>query len=323
MQRFASIDIGSNTLRLLIAEKTRGGRVRAVRLERRITRLGEHFLPGKRLQPEAIHRSIEALRQYATFMREEGAKHCLAGATAVVREAHNGPLFVKAVEEQTGLEVTILSGAEEARLSLLGVTSVIDASKGSIAVFDIGGGSTEVVWQRQQQAPLVNSISLPLGVVHLTERFLQQDDPPGAGACRSLRKYVRSVLADVSLPEDIKGAHWVGTAGTVTTLASMRCGLQRYDADRINGLSLQKSWLEQMADLLAETPLRQRRDIPGLERGREDIILAGVLVTLELMDIAQVSQITVSDAGLLEGLLLHLLEKFSECRPQKGCQHPE
>ncbi len=307
MQRLASIDVGSNTLRLLIAEPPFSAVLRPIQVERRITRLGENFLPTKDLQTKAIERTISALNEFRDLMDRGGVSAYLAGATAVVREASNGSHFLNMVQEQTGLKIRSLSGAEEARLSLLGVASVNPNPAAPMAVFDIGGGSTELIWKAGRESNPAQSFSLPVGVVHLTEVFLQED-PPGLAACARLRRQVSDLLKGISFPENPHDTLWVGTAGTVSTLASMYLGLQEYDPDRINGAILDRRWLMELCDGLARMPLAERSNLTGLEPGREDIILAGALVTVEIMETYGLSQFTVSDAGLLEGLFLDLCQ---------------
>ena len=305
MQRLASIDVGSNTLRLLIAEPAVSTPIRPILAERRITRLGENFLSERILQPAAMDRSIAALKEFVELMGHNGVSAYSAGATAVVREAGNGSTFLDVVQRETGLRVRLLSGSEEARLSLLGAASVISNKDSAMVVFDIGGGSTELVWQGEGRSSDMDSCSLPVGVVHLTETFLQ-GDPPGHEPCLQLRKDVANVLTGLSFHNDFPDALWVGTAGTVTTLASMWYGLVEYDPARINGTVLESTWLAALCARLAEMKLAERRKLTGLEPGREDLILAGGLVTLEMMDTFGFSQFTVSDAGLLEGLFLEL-----------------
>jgi exopolyphosphatase/guanosine-5'-triphosphate,3'-diphosphate pyrophosphatase len=305
MQRLASIDVGSNTLRLLIAEPAVSTPIRPILAERRITRLGENFLSERILQPAPMVRSIAALKEFVELMGHNGVSEYSAGATAVVREAGNGSTFLDRVQKETGLRVRLLRGSEEARLSLLGAASVISNKDSAMVVFDIGGGSTELVWQGKGRSSDVDSCSLPVGVVHLTETFLQ-GDPPGHEPCSQLRHYVASVLKELSFHNDFPDALWVGTAGTVTTLASMWYELAEYDPARINGTVLERTWLADLCARLAEMKLTVRRELSGLEPGREDLILAGGLVTLELMDTFGFSQFTVSDAGLLEGLFFEL-----------------
>jgi exopolyphosphatase/guanosine-5'-triphosphate,3'-diphosphate pyrophosphatase len=311
MPRLASIDIGSNTLRLFIAEGHATNPLRPIRVERRITRLGERFLPSRILQSPAMARSIGALREFARLMAENGVQDYLAAATAVVREAGNGADFLRRVEDEAGLRVRLLSGTEEAELGLRGAASVVAGGDTPLALFDIGGGSTEVIRQVPGESQGVESVSLPLGVVHLTETFLR-DDPPGLEACARLAAHVRGVLEAAGFPALTDRLLWVGTAGTATTLAAMYLELQHYDPERINGVVLERPWLADLCNRLAGTPVTARRGIVGLEPGREDIILAGGLVTLELMETFRFSRVTVSDAGLLEGLFLELCRSHQE-----------
>lgn len=310
MQRLASIDVGSNTIRLLIAEPAVSAPIRPILVERRITRLGESFLPEKTLQPPAIERSIAALQEFVELMERSGVSDYSAGATAVVREANNAQYFLDLVHRRIGLNIRVLDGSEEARLSLLGVASVITDNKSPIAVFDIGGGSTELVWKPEGETDVVQSHSLPVGVVHLTERFLKAD-PPGHESCAKVRRYVSSVLTKATFEQDSGDTIWIGTAGTVTTLASMWLELQKYEPDKINGAVLKRAWLSALCHRLAEMQVSERRNLPGLESGREDIILAGGLVTLAIMDTFNFAEFTVSDAGLLEGLFLDLCRTLS------------
>ena len=310
MQRFASIDVGSNTIRLLIAEPEVSAPIRPLHVERRITRLGEGFLPDRILQPKAMDRSIAALKEFVELMGHNGVSDYSAGATAVVREASNGSNFLDLVRKETGLGVRVLSGTEEARLSLLGVASVITNKESAMVVFDIGGGSTELIWQGQGDSSDIESFSLAVGVVHLTETFLQ-GDPPGHEPCVQVREYVSTVLRELSFHQNSHDSLWVGTAGTVTTLASMWYEMAEYDPEKINGTVLQRAWLADLCAQLAEMKLTERRKLTGLEPGREDIILAGALVTLEMTEVFGFSRFTVSDAGLLEGLFLDLCRSVS------------
>jgi exopolyphosphatase/guanosine-5'-triphosphate,3'-diphosphate pyrophosphatase len=317
MPPLASIDIGSNTLRLLIAEQVAMGSINPARVERRITRLGAGFMPSKILGAPAMARSIAALREFAALMTEHGVGDYLAAATAVVREAGNGAEFLGKVEEEAGISVRVLSGTEEAEFALRGAASVIPGGVDTpLALIDIGGGSTEVIRQSPGEGPGAESVSLPIGVVHLTETFLR-DDPPGFDACTRLTRHVRDVLDAVHFSASLDGLLWIGTAGTVTTLAAMYLELERYDPARINGVVIERQWLADLCNRLADTPVAARRGTPGLEPGREDIILAGALLSVELMDKFRFSQVTVSDAGLLEGLFLEL------CRAQRQCGDAE
>ena len=158
--------------------------------------------------------------------------------------------------------------------------------------------------------PLLLVGNLSTGKAWRTEVFLPHD-PPGSEACAELRQYISNVLAGLPFPEKGDISLWIGTAGTATTLASICFKMQEYDPDRINGTVLDRTWLAGLCDDLAKMRIAQRSEIPGLESGREDIILAGGLVTLELMDTFGFSRFTVSDAGLLEGLFIHLCAKLN------------
>lgn len=312
----AGIDIGTNTLRLLVAE-TGPNSFRELYSDRKITRLGQDLDRTGRLSPDAGKRSLNALLDFAESIRRHAALHVAAVGTSALRNASNSLEYIAEVKSKTNLSISIITGEEEARLTLLGVAQALKEHGSrkadpleSALVVDIGGGSTELIVTRPKQPPFVTS--LPLGAVYLTERFIKHD-PPLPEEMESMRRMVRETLdrqcAGIQPGTD---AVFVGTAGTITTLASIDQCLAVYDPDKINGHRMAKETIDGIVRKLTASTLKERRAIPGLEHGREDIILSGAVITQEIMDRFGFAMMVVSDWGLREGVVLDLYEKISK-----------
>jgi len=301
MTRFGSIDIGSNTVRLLIMEGDEAGRFNEVHSQRVICRLGEGIHSEKRLLPQRMERTLEVLQQFRDTCREYGDIPLRAVATSAVREASNREEFVRLARERTGIEVQVISWEEEARLTVEGVFWKLPQA-GQALIFDIGGGSTEYILSQDKQ--VLASAGTPLGVVRLTEQFITRH-PVDEKEYQNLKNHVRSELRRVrdSLgnpsPEVL-----IGTAGTVTTLATMDCNIFPYDPERIHGRVLARDNIQRLFEDLKSKSLKERLEIPTLERGREDLIIAGTTLVLETMETFGCSQLTVSEYSLREGILL-------------------
>jgi len=313
----AGIDIGTNTLRLLVAE-TSASSHREIQSSRKITRLGQDLDRTGRLAPDAQERTLQALREFAGVIGSHAVLRTAAVGTSALRNAANAREFVAEAKRRTGIDIAVISGEEEANLTLQGVRRALspagraDADPlASARVIDIGGGSTEIIVTRQ--GVVTSMESLPLGAVYLTERFVRHDPPTGE-ELDSIRRAVTGEL-DAHPAEIIRSgapAACAGTAGTITTLAAMDQGLAEYDPDRINGYILQKAALDRMVERLAAATLEERRQIAGLEPGREDIILAGAIIAREIMVRCGARELLVSDWGLREGILFDLYEKLTK-----------
>ena len=307
--KYASIDIGTNTLRLLIAE-IGNEHLQPIYLKRIITRLGGDYKENIGIAASAQERTIKALEFFAEKIREHGVKEVRAVATSVVRKAKNKKEFLKQVLKQTGLNIKVISGDEEARLSLRGVLSVIGHHNKRCLVVDIGGGSTEFI--AVADGKMAGAWSLEMGVVHLTEEYLKTD-PPTPYELNAMENEIKGVIANLkdlmsqSLPSAFSlepSALFIGTAGTITTLAAIDQCLEKYEPDKINNYILKYTAIKKIYKHLASLHLRQREEILSLEKGREDIIIPGAAIVLKAMEGFGFSSITVSDAGLLEGILL-------------------
>lgn len=307
--RLATIDLGSNTVRLLVADVEPGARGwRVVEADQRVTRLGEGLAASGRLGEAPAERTAAAVGEYVARARRAGARRVAIVATSAVREAANGREFAAALERATGEQVTVVSGDEEATLTLAGVLGGLDdgpAPQTATLVFDVGGGSTEYILARPREP--VTTISLRLGVVDLAERY-PFPGPVDWPRYRAMQAEITGRLA-AELPREIRLAHsgrLVGTAGTATTLAALDIGLHQYDPGRVQGHGLARGAIERLLARLGALTVAERGALPCLEPGRADLIVAGTAVVLATMDLMAASHVIVSDWGLREGVLIRL-----------------
>jgi len=307
MAVYAAIDVGTNTLRLLVAEAVTPDEFAILHEEQEITRLGEGLLPTRLLQDAPRRRSLTVLRRFADMARSFKAGEVASVATSAVREARNGKEFLDETARETGLALRVIDGREEARLTLLGVRHGLRLGLRRILAIDIGGGSTEFVLARGEV--IEGIVSTGLGVVKLTEQYLVSD-PPTIGELRGLKEVVGVRIDRVQgeLP-GLEGAQLVGTAGTVTTLAAIDLALVTYDRQTVQGHCLRLARVMELLDRLVALPLQERRGIPGLEPGRADIILAGAAILAVSMERLGYHELRVSNDGLREGILLDLLRR--------------
>jgi exopolyphosphatase/guanosine-5'-triphosphate,3'-diphosphate pyrophosphatase len=312
----AGIDIGTNTLRLLVAE-TGPDTFQELCSERRITRLGQDLDRTGMISREAQQRSISALLDFRDSIGRHDVLHTAAIGTSALRKASNTHEFVYDVKKRTGLDIRVITGEEEARLTLRGVSRMLKGVRSatgddrlrSSLVIDIGGGSTEIIMTRPGKEP--EMLSLALGAVYLTERFIVHD-PPSREELELLRRVVRAELSmhDKVLGQDPAGV-LIGTAGTVTTLAAMEQEMMEYDPEKINRFILTREAIARIVTVLSRSMLKERKNIPGLESGREDIILAGAIVAQEIMERYGHTVMVVSDWGLREGVIIDLYDKVN------------
>jgi exopolyphosphatase/guanosine-5'-triphosphate,3'-diphosphate pyrophosphatase len=285
--RVAAIDLGTNTTRLIVADVT-DGTVDAILRRTTITRLGEGVDSRRRLLPLPITRVRNGLADYRRELESLGAERALVVATSAVRDAENGEAFLGEIEWSYGFTTRLLSGEEEADLTLRGVGEV----DGETVVIDIGGGSTELIVAGER-------VSTELGSVRLTERFLESD-PPTAGELEELARAVRSVLEE----HDVSATRGIGVAGTVTSLAALDLELAEYDPNRVHGHRLAQDAVRAQLERLAALPLAERREVPGLEPERAPVIVAGAAILLEVMRHVGLPEIEVSERDLLDGAAL-------------------
>ena len=301
--RCAAIDIGSNSIRLMVADVAPSGTIRVVDELKAAPRLGAGLERTGELGGRAISDALEALGRMATLARQLGARRIEGVATSAVREAANGSLFLDLVREETGLRVRLLSGEEEAELSFRSALAHFDLGVGRSVVMDIGGGSLEL--SLSAEGLIERLISLPLGAVRLTERFL--GDAPRARDVRALRRHVRGEVRAALPVRDWRGAQLLGSGGTFTNLASMAMARQGLVlVQTVHGARIPRGEVEHFIDLLAEMSPAQRATVPGLNPDRADIILAGLCVVGEVMARLESRDLVVSSYGIREGLLLDI-----------------
>jgi exopolyphosphatase/guanosine-5'-triphosphate,3'-diphosphate pyrophosphatase len=248
-------------------------------------------------------RALGAVRTYRDRARALGAARTLVVATAAVRQAENRDELLHQLAAEGDLDVRVVSGEEEARLTLLGVASGLPPLTALYGVLDIGGGSTELIVARAAHA--VRAVSVPMGVVALTERFLRADpvDWPEYRACAA---HIAERLEREMWPgiRPLAPERLVGTAGTITTLAALDLDLARYDAARVQGHRLARSRIAALLARLGALTIAERAGLPALEPGRADLVIPGIALTLAVLDGLGLTELVVSDTGLREGILL-------------------
>lgn len=305
----ASIDIGSNTLRLLIAQPSTDPLAtqpwETIDYDHRITRLGQGLHESGRLSKAGMERTVDALKEFRNLISHYEVKpeYIYAVATAAVRDAENSIFFKNLVQRETGIGISIIHGEEEASISLLGAISVLhDETRKEMLLFDIGGGSTEFI--RTKENTMTDTISCRLGVVRLVEAHLRSD-PPSAAEYLAMKNSALCHLTEVSrFWEETSGivpARMVGTAGTVTTLAAVQMELDHYDPKKVNNYQMERDTFYQLRDKLLAMTHKQRESIPAIEAGRADLIIAGLSIIEAMMEKWNYDSFISVDAGLLEG----------------------
>ena len=296
------IDVGSNTARFVAFEAAGSGTVRAFYETKESPRLGLGTAPDARLAPEAVERGVTAVHRLALTVRSLGLSQTLAVATSAVRDAPNGAEFVRQVERSTGVLLRIISGAEEARYAYLGVASAWELDNDLVC--DLGGGSLQLAEVRAGQ--LRNSVSVPLGVLRLSQRFFDHD-PPKRREIDELREYARETVTSVLEAFGGRKYRLFGIGGTVRSLARAAIELRDYPVQRVHGYPLWDHDLESLAELLGEMPAAKRRAVPGIGSDRADVVLAGLVVLEELVRTTGAERIVVAGTGIREGLALEAI----------------
>ena len=303
-KRLAGIDIGTLTCRLLIADLPADNRLNELCSERRILRLGEGVDQSKRLKHVAVDRVIQCLKEWRAIIERYRVDAQVAVATSAVRDAADKQEFLNRVRSEAGFEVEILSGEEEARRTMLGIRSGLPGDMKDVLALDIGGGSTEFILTQQGRPLVVRSIDI--GVVRLSERLLHHD-PPTRHEIDEARDWIRreTTVVLATMPRTT-GLTFVGTAGTITSLAAMALQLPAYDAARIHNYRLLSTTIADLEQQLLSRNQAARIGLPGLEKNREDVIAAGAIILRTVMEMLGEKECLVSDVGLREGVLLDL-----------------
>lgn len=304
MGAIASLDLGTNSTRVLVARPTDGD---LEVLDRRmtITRLGQGVGASGRLAPEAIERTLDCLRGYRRILDRHGVGRVRVAATSASRDAANRDEFFDAVEALIGTRPELLAGDEEGRLSFRGATRELDPATGPFLVVDIGGGSTELIAGTDR---VDGVMSVDIGCVRLTEKFLLHDppQPEELTACISLSEaYLDDVVREI--PAVAEARTLVGLAGTITTVAAVEIGLETYDRDRIHHFRLTHDAAEDVFRTLATESRADRIHNPGLEEARADVIVAGCCVLVAVFRHFGFDEMIVSESDILDGLALSLV----------------
>jgi exopolyphosphatase/guanosine-5'-triphosphate,3'-diphosphate pyrophosphatase len=297
--RFAVIDIGTNSVKLHVGERRVGSRWHTVVDRAEVTRLGEGLGETGALQPEPLRRTANAIVGMVEESRREGAAEIAAVATAGMRQAENSAELVEAVRERSGVGIEVISGEEEARLAYLAATSELDVGRGSLVVFDTGGGSTEFTFGRAGRVE--ERFSVDVGAARYTERF----GLDGVVSDDGLAEALEAIAADLArLDGRQRPAALVGLGGALTNLAAVRHGLAEYDADVVQGTVLDRAEVDRQIELYRTRSADERHEIVGLQPARAEVILAGVCIVRTILDKLQCDELTVSDRGLRHGLLV-------------------
>lgn len=325
---YGALDLGTNNCRLLLARPSRRG-IRVVDAFSRIIRLGEGVSQTGRLSRDAMQRTRDALRVCASKISKANVRRARLVATEACRVAENGREFLAEVRDELGLEIELLSREDEARLAVSGCASLIDASSDHVLVFDIGGGSSELIWldltRRREwgRNPFANRIeaqhcmaawtSLPLGVVTLAERFGGRNVTPSqfeemvAHVLRMLEPFGREVR--IAEQAGSGKLHFLGTSGTVTTVAGIQLGLERYDRSKVDGCWLDVADVQRVTGGLLSQSYDERVAQPCIGRDRADLVLAGCAILEALLRMWPCDRLRVADRGLREGILMTLMSE--------------
>lgn len=298
--RVGAIDIGTNTVLLLVADVGGDGQLLPIAERATITRLGEGVDRTRQLAPAAVVRTVACLNDYKRIADELGVESLGIVGTSAMRDAAGGASVRDHVRAIFGVNVRVLSGAEEARLTFCGALSGIQpVPVGQIPVFDIGGGSTEVILGTASLSDLTFAKSFDLGSVRLTERFIAHD-PPTPDELIAIERVAAESFSTV--PPIAGTGSPVGVAGTMTTLGAIALGVAPYEGARIHGRGIRRADLRRVVSGLASIDSQARKMVPGMDPGRADVIVAGGLVALALLDHWGADEAIVSDRGVRWGL---------------------
>jgi exopolyphosphatase/guanosine-5'-triphosphate,3'-diphosphate pyrophosphatase len=310
-QAYAAIDLGTNNCRLLIARPASENFV-VIDAFSRVVRLGEGLAQTGRLSDAAMDRALGALKVCADKLKRRNVHLARSVATEACRRAENGAAFIERVRRETGIRLDIISAQEEARLAVLGCHILLEDGVGPAVIFDIGGGSTELVLI-ESGAPVPRILdwqSVPWGVVSLTETVGHEQDDAGDEARAARYAKMRQVVADSFAefaervaPHRAPDLRLLGTSGTVTTLASVHLELPQYDRKMVDGLIVPSASMRDISSRLATMAPIERRKLPCIGQERADLVVAGCAILEAILDIWPADRLGVADRGIREGIL--------------------
>ena len=292
----AGIDIGSNSIRLIIAEVENNKIKNIIYQEKATTRLAANINKTGILQEEPFNKSINVLAGFRKALNKYNVEKIKTVATSAVREAANGKEFINAAKN-SGIEISIISGKEEGMLEYLGVCSGFDAGRQPL-ILDVGGGSSEIIYMQDNNE--LHTESHKIGVVKMADMFdFQKSSTEILEKCSA---YIKEFFKDVTIPNNIQ--NFIATAGTATTLAAIDMEMTEYDYNKVNGYKITKEKVIEILNKVYSTPYNKRLEIKGMDKGREDLIIPGILIILEILKKTNLNIITVSDFGLREGAVV-------------------
>ncbi|WP_308517645.1 Ppx/GppA phosphatase family protein [Sphingomonas flavescens] len=311
---YGAIDLGTNNCRLLIARPNDSG-FTVIDAFSRIVRLGEGLTRTGELSQEAMDRAVGALSVCADKLRRRNVSLVRSVATEACRRAKNGEAFAERVRDETGIVLDIIEPAEEARLAVLGCHKLLEPGDGPALIFDIGGGSTELVLIDQDDGvPRIRAWwSAPWGVVSLTESEgkEQLEGPDRLKAYMRMRERARRAFANFTamLPEEREGIRLLGTSGTVTTLASVHLALPSYDRRAVDGLHVPIEAMQKISGMIAGMDYEERSGLPCIGNERADLVVAGCAILEAIMEIWPAKNLGIADRGIREGILRSLMAR--------------
>ena len=310
-QNVASIDIGSHTARILIAQCTGSADLfHPLFRKEEYTSLGNDFVDDSKrsISEKAIERVLKVLGEFAAYSENYNIEDTWAVSTGVFRKADNSNYLLGLIKEQIGFDVERITGEREALLTRMGILHSLDFGEKSQVIFDLGGATTEFVIEFGSKTSIE---SIPLGALVLTRRFFKKD-PPGKNSLKKLSVYIDNVLRK-TFPEEIipgKDSIIIGSGGTATTLAAMIYGIdiEEITPDKLNGLIIESSWIRGLCDKIIGMKRKERLTLTGLDRGRADVILAGVLIIVGILNFFRFRTMIVSYSDILEGIIIEHLK---------------
>ncbi|HCX73474.1 MAG TPA: Ppx/GppA family phosphatase [Candidatus Cloacimonas sp.] len=303
MSNYAILDIGTNSIKFF-AFSIENGKAKTLVDTNNIARLGEGLSQTGKISNTAMQRNITALREFQQKARELNVEEITAVGTMCLRTAQNSSEFIQKVKNELDLDIEVIKGEEEARLSYLAVLSTIGKTNKDLCVFDTGGGSTEFIFGEGTE--LKNRISLNLGAVHPTEKFLLSD-PVTKQEQEKMMAYIKDFFQphlNSRRPEIL-----IGIGGTVTSMGAVKHKMVKYDPQIIQGTKITADEVDELMELFRNKTIEQRKQIPGLQPKRADVILAGAAIVKTIMDIFRINSFTISDRGLRHGLMFDLYLK--------------
>ncbi len=298
MAKYATIDVGSNSVLIYIAEKDASGNFKTLVDKAAITKLGEDLKDTGILKPEAMDRTIEALKEFKSLMDDYKVDDYAAIGTMALREAKNSKEFLERVEKEVGIKIEVIPGEEEAKLSHLAVVLGLGIKNEDVIIFDIGGGSTEFIYSKGPE--IEDKFSLNIGALILTNKFLKSD-PVKREEYDALASYLKEEFAKIDFPEKVDKL--IGMGGNVTSITAVKFQMEKYDPNKVQGAVVTKEEVRNQIELYLSKTVEERKKITGLQPKRAETILAGATILYSILERLGKESFVVSDRGIRHGLM--------------------